>query len=349
MKKKLFVVILLLLVIVLFLVCGKDKFNSRKQIEAQYFDISPVDDYGMHEFAVTRDNVYFVMAHYLKNNPAPFSMNGYYIRSIDRNNGNSRVIFKSDDNILQTGFWINEFAATANGPVWCYQSDNCSEIKSIKADGSQLTVRNRGYYDDLVLGIGENQICWYSDESGLSLHIFDLNTDSEKIISDLLCDSPYTRPYILENNIAYVSKEDDEQFIAMINTESEAVTRLALSSDVEPTRVQGNSQYIIYTDSYNGSKLYYFDIAKGKTGEYSINSSDYIFSCFLYDRYVVINSRSRADGIPKVEIIELTKGKAVGEFTGYDYASYGMISYDGLYYSLVEMEGKSRLLIIDLR
>lgn len=206
----------------------------------------------------------------------------------------SPVVTISDDGGL---FLTNELVCVGDRLFWTYRDEASQRIDYYNmTTGEQGTLADYSVRtSDVVLTGDDRYLTWYAiHEDRIALLCFDTTENEVLTLTErAAADSPYTRAYVGNGMVAYLEEYEKERKLVLydLNERKEAYT-CSLDKNFLLTRLQTNGKHTICTEGYEfASPFYILNQEKGCFEEITFPNSEHnIFSCHLYDDYIIINS-----------------------------------------------------------
>lgn len=174
--------------------------------------------------------------------------------------GNSTLIteIENDGNF----FYVNELVVSGDALFWVYRDGN--ELSVVEYDMTkgveQRLVTCEPEMSDLILSADERFLVWYMPgETGVQLLAYDRQSGERfTITSGSATDSPYTRPYLNDGVVSYLKKDGETQTVFLYDLEQrKTVVSHELPKELEVTRLQGNTEYVVCTNGYSSDPAIY--------------------------------------------------------------------------------------------
>lgn len=278
----------------------------------------------------------------------PVSLN--YLKStiykVDVDTGDLQEITEIENN--GETFYSNELICIGNSLFWVYR--DIDELKIIQYDiDTKLQHTLKSYpasMYDIILSGDNRFLSWYEPaEKNISLFCYDCTSGNTICLTEnAATDSAYTRAYINDGILAYLEYTSTGIELVIHDLLSGTIERPGIiSDDFEVTRLQANQKHIICTDGYSrDSSIYLFDEETRGFEKVVLPELDYnIFSCHLFDDFILINSNRTNEII----VLNLATESYFSVETEENILQ-SAISQDGLFYACVPKNGA--LVTLDL-
>lgn len=267
--------------------------SGLSQTALQTIDINEniIGDNSLGCLAAANGQIYYELCQI---DPATANYLSCSINKIDISSGSSEAVVLIESS---EPFFTNELICVNSSLFWVYR-----DSQKLSIDYYILSTGERGTLEeysistpDPILSGDDRFLTWYiPSENGINLFCYD--TQKKEVINlteNAAADSPYTRAYVSDGIIAYLENSQDGRLLVTYDLIShEALYTGLLSEDFILTRLQANDNYTICTEGYSRETPIYLLNKDGlKFETVTLDGEEYsIFSCHLYDNYIIINS-----------------------------------------------------------
>ncbi|MGF7057593.1 hypothetical protein [Brassicibacter mesophilus] len=276
--------------------------NLRKlNIDTDIIEIPMVDNMIIADHTICNNTVYYVVTDNVKSD----FHTKFKIYKFDIKTAESYDIFQMND--IKKPSYISEIHANANFLFWEVVDSNYN-WKIYKLDLNDLSADIIRCSDDLnnsliepIMTISDNYLAWYEsigtsgDNYEERIVLYDINKNILEILDNEvdLDGNPYKRPYLMNNKLTYIDRDEDEYIIKIYDLNSQETDILLPGTKL--ACVLSNGNITVWMDDYYNSNVYVYDHTLKKLNliekEQSILSVDIINNDLLIT-YIKDNSYS---------------------------------------------------------
>lgn len=143
----------------------------------------------------------------------------------------------------------------------------------------------------------------YNNKNELEELLIIINIETNEIITKdvYLFGNPYLRPYINNNHISYIIKENDSYYINVCNLINGKIKKVKCISSI--AKIISNGDYIVWLDNYDTRNIYIYDI-QNKTYN-KIDGSINLFTFVLVNNTLYIAYTEDNNGYANIYSIDL--------------------------------------------
>jgi hypothetical protein len=222
------------------------------------------------------------------------------IYSYDINNHNTNLIYEYEN--PSQDIYINELRANEKYLFWTILTpDNSWDLYKLTLEDKSTKVirtsKNTHSKIPPVITLTNNYLCWYetinkNENIYFALKIYLINENVIKTISDnVYLTSPYTRAFIRNNIVTYLTQNNEGININVYNIKSDQNKILLIPTNKKIQNVISNERFTVWHENYTKTNIYVYDHKLDKL--FLVNSkenSHNIFAIDLLENYVFINA-----------------------------------------------------------
>lgn len=270
--------------------------NENQEFLVKEYDITCDKNQEIADIAEAGSNLYF-----FKMIPLPMceTIEKCDLMKVDIQSGQESLVHRFDK---PERFYINELISTNDYLFWVeLQYDWKIQKYSISSKEISTVKESDDMTQTIVLSSDESYVTWYetAQNGSISLYAYDISNNEIKLISeDIAEQSPFTRAFIKDSRVAYVT-QPAENFI--FNVYDLAENKLIATIDIGNKYIEDhtcNKNYCMWTlyPFYYNTDLYAYNLSNNQLIQVNAkNNALKIFSCSLINDKVFINDRNTND------------------------------------------------------